>query len=126
MSYPEERMFTCLCYHLSSSVCTSVLQHSEVRRPDCGEIMAGGDTDYWFGCSDGYHVKGVTVALSNKLTPIIIEVTPVNERIMRQRIRHFLGVISQVSVYAPTEASDLTVKDAFCATLESVVDQCPR
>ena len=30
------------------------------------------------------------------------------------------------SVYAPTEASDLTVKDAFYATLESVVDQCPR
>ena len=39
---------------------------------------------------------------------------------------HSLGVISLISVYAPTEASDLTVKDAFCATLESVVDQCPR
>ena len=36
------------------------------------------------------------------------------------------GVISLVSVYAQTEASDLTVKDAFYATLESVVDQCPR
>ena len=35
-----------------------------------------------------------------------------------------MGVISLVSVYAPTEASDLTVKDAFYATLESVVDQC--
>ena len=45
---------------------------------------------------------------------------------MRQRIRHSLGVISLVSVYAPTEESDLTVKDAFHATLESVVDQCPR
>ena len=31
-----------------------------------------------------------------------------------------------VSVYAPTKLSDLTVKDAFYATLESVVDQCPR
>ena len=45
---------------------------------------------------------------------------------MRLRICHSLGVISLVSVYAPTEASDLTVKDAFYATLESVVDQCPR
>ena len=35
-------------------------------------------------------------------------------------------MISLVSVYAATEASDLTVKDAFCATMESVVDQCPR
>ena len=36
-----------------------------------------------------------------------------------------MGVISLFSVYAPTEASDLTAKDAFYATLESVVDQCP-
>jgi len=64
--------------------------------------------------------------VTNKLTPMIIEVTPVNERIMRQRIRHSLGVISLVSVYAPTEASDLTVKEAFYAVLESVVDWCPR
>ena len=66
------------------------------------------------------------MAVSNKLTPMIIEITLVNEHIMRLRIRHSLGVISLVSVYAPTEASDLTVKDAFYAMLESVVDQCPR
>ena len=64
--------------------------------------------------------------MSNKLTPMIIEVTPVNERFMRQRIRHSLGVISLVSGYVPTEASDLTVKDAFYAALDSLVDQCPR
>ena len=29
-------------------------------------------------------------------------------------------------MFALTEASDLTVKDAFYATFESVVDQCPR
>ena len=89
--------------------------------------MVGGDTYYWSGRSDGNQTQGVVVAVSNKLTPmIIIEVTPVNEHIMRLRICHSLGVISLVSVYAPTEASDLTVKDAFYTTLESVVDQCPR
>ena len=87
---------------------------SEVRRPDGGEIMASGYTYYWSGCSDGYHSQGVAVAVSNKLTPMIIEVTRVNER-LRLRIRHSLGVISLVSVKAPTEASDLTVKDAFYA-----------
>ena len=45
---------------------------------------------------------------------------------MRLRIRHSLGVISLFSVYASTEASDLTVKDALGTTFESVVDQCPR
>jgi len=86
----------------------------------------GGNTYYWSVRSDDSHSQGVAVAVSNKLTPMIIEVTPVKERIMRQMIHHSLGVISLVSDYAPTEASDLTVKDAFHATLESVVDQCPR
>ena len=44
---------------------------------------------------------------------------------MRQRIHHSLGVVSLVSVYAPTEVSNLTMKDAFHAMLECVVDQCP-
>ena len=34
---------------------------SEVRRPDCGEIKAGGYTDYWSGRSDDYHTQGVAV-----------------------------------------------------------------
>ena len=87
--------------------------------------MAGGHTYYWSGHSYGYHAQGVAAAVSNKLTPMIIEVIPLNKHIMRLIIHHSLGVISMVSVDAPTEASDLTVKDAFNATLESVVDQCP-
>ena len=47
---------------------------SEVRRPDSGEIMVGGYTYYWSGHSDGYHTKGDDGAVSNKLTPMIIEV----------------------------------------------------
>ena len=57
---------------------------------------------------------------------MIIELTPVNERIMRGRIRHSLGDISLVPENVLTEASDLTVKDTFYAALESVVDQRVR
>ena len=57
---------------------------------------------------------------------MIIEVTPVNERIIRLRIRHSLCVISLVSVNAPFEVIDLNGKEAFHSTLESVVDQCAR
>ena len=67
------------------------------------------------GRSDGYHAQGVAVAVSNKLTSMTIEVIRANECIMRQRIHHSLGVVSLVSVYAPTEASYLTVNDAFYA-----------
>ena len=45
---------------------------SEVRRPDCSKIMVGGYTYYWSGNSDGYHAQVVAVAVSNKLTPMII------------------------------------------------------
>ena len=83
--------------------------------------MTGGYTNHWSGRSDGY-AQGVAGAVSNKLTPLIIEVTPVNARIIGRRIRHSLDVIPLVSVYAVTEASDLTVKDVFHAAVESVVD----
>ena len=71
---------------------------SEVRTPDSGEIMASGYTSYWSDRSDGYYTKGVAVAVSNKPTPMIIEVTPVNECIVRLRIRHSLGAIFLASV----------------------------
>ena len=77
---------------------------SEVWRPDCGEIMAGGYTYYWSGHSDSYHAQGVAVAVSNKLTPMVIELTPVMERMMKLRIGHSLVVIFPVSAYALTEA----------------------
>ena len=82
---------------------------SEVRRPDCDEIMTGGYTYYWSGRSDGYHAQGVAVAVSNKPAAMIIEVTPVNEHIMRRRIRHSLGAVSLVSVSAPTEEREISL-----------------
>ena len=47
---------------------------SEVQRPDCGE-MVGGYTYYCSGRSDGYQTQGVAVAVSNMLTPMIIELS---------------------------------------------------
>ena len=84
---------------------------SEVRRPKSGEISVGGYTYYWSGRLDGYHSEGVAIAVSSRLISLLAEVTPVNERIMRLRLRHSLGVISVVSVYAPTEMSDAVDKD---------------
>ena len=57
------------------------------------------------------------MAVVDRLVPMIIEVTPANERIMRLRITHTLDVISLVSVYAPTEVSEFSVKEAFYAQL---------
>ena len=119
-------MITCLLSSELKRLNIGIAALSEVWRPDSGEIMVVGYTVYWSGHSDGYHTQGVSVAVPNKLIPMIIEVTPVNERIMRRRIHHSLGVVSLVSVYVPTGVSNLNMKDAFYATLESGVYQCPR
>ena len=54
---------------------------------------------------------------------MITGVTPVNERIMRLRFSHTLGVISLVSLYTPTGVSEFTVKE-FYAKLQMVVNSC--
>ena len=41
--------------------------------------------------------------MSSRLQPSVVEVTPVDERIMRLRLKHSLGFVSVVAVYAPTE-----------------------
>ena len=67
MSYPEERMITCLLSSDLKRLDIGIAALSEVLRPDCSEIMVGGCTYYWSGHSDGYHAQGVAVAVSNKL-----------------------------------------------------------
>ena len=44
--------------------------------------MVGSYTYYWSGRSDGYHYQGVAVAVSNKLSPMVIEVKPVNASVI--------------------------------------------
>ena len=82
MSYHEEKIITCLLSSELKCLDIDIVALSDVQRPDCSEIMAGGYNYYWSGHSDGYHAQEVAVAVSNKLTPMIIEVTPVNERTM--------------------------------------------
>ena len=53
----------------------------------------------------------MAAAVAERLVLMITEVAPVNERIIRLRITRTLGVISLVSVYAPTGVSALSVKE---------------
>ena len=65
-------MITCLLSSELKRFDIGIAALSEVRRPDRGEIMAGGYTSYWSGRSDGYHAQGVAEAVSNKLIPMVI------------------------------------------------------
>ena len=62
-----------------------------------GDLGEGGYTYYWSVCPQG-HFEGVAAAVADRLVPIVTEVTPVKERIMRQRISHTLRVLDSVNV----------------------------
>ena len=53
--------------------------------------------------SNGHHVKGLAIGIASRLKPSIVGVTPVDKRIMLLRLKHSLGFMSIVAVYATTE-----------------------
>ena len=61
---------------------------SETRRPASGETSSKCFTSYWSNMSIGHHVKGLAIGISSRLQPSVVEVTPVDERIMRLRLKH--------------------------------------
>ena len=99
---------------------------SETRRPGTGEISSKGYSYYWSGMSNGARLRGVAIGISSRLQPSVVEVTPVDERIMQLRLKHSMGFMSVVAVYAPTEMCETEEKEMFYAKLELVLDQCPR
>ena len=66
------------------------------------------------------------MAVADRLVPMITEAAPANERIMRLKISHTLRAISPVSVFALSEVSGFSVKEAFYAQLQMVVDSCTK
>ena len=70
----------------------------EVRSPGSGTTSVGGYTYYWSGRSNGHHLQGVAIAVSGRLRPSVVEVTPVNEHIMVMRLKLSLGFMSLIAV----------------------------
>ena len=68
----------------------------------------------------GHHVKGVARGISSRMLPSIVEVTPVDERVMPLRMKHNLGFMSVVTVYAPSKVCETGEKEIFYAKLDSV------
>ena len=79
----------------------------------------------WSSMSNGARLEGVVIGVSSRLQPSIIEVTPVDKRIMQLRLKHTLGFMSLVVAYASTEMCEVD-KEMFYAKLDSALDQWPR
>ena len=62
-----------------------------------------GFTYYLSGMSNGHHVKGVVIGIFSRLQSSTIEVTLVDDCMMRLRLKHSLGFMYVVVEYTPTE-----------------------
>ncbi|KAG0719990.1 Craniofacial development protein 2 [Chionoecetes opilio] len=129
LSLSDDRRLSPLSGELSR-LRVEIVGLSETRRTSSGETSRGGYTYYWSSMSNGDHVRGVAIGISSKLQPSVVEVTPVDMGgimggIMRVRMKHTLGFMSLVAVYAPTEVRKTEEKEMFYAKLNSVLDQCP-
>ena len=65
------------------------------------------------------------MAVTDRFLSSVTKVTPVDECIMLVRLKHTLGFLSLVAVYAPFERSTLRDKEIFYTKSESVLHQCP-
>ena len=61
---------------------------SETRRPGSGKTSSMGFTYYWSSMS------------TSRMEPSVVEVIPVDERIMRLRLKHSLVFMSTVPVHS--------------------------
>ena len=68
--------------------------------------------------NNGARLKGVAIGVSSRLQLSVTEVIPVDERIMQLRLKHTLGFMFLVAVYAPTEVSEADEKEMFYAKLD--------
>ncbi len=98
-------MIDCLTQEVESG-CSGGL--SEARRPG-----SGGYFYYWSGSSDGARLGVVAIVIFSRLLSSVVGVTPVDELIILLRLKHTLGSMSLVAVYAPTETSELEGKEMF-------------
>ena len=48
---------------------------SETRRPGSGDISSRGYNYCWFSMSNGVRLKRITIGISSRLQPLVVEVT---------------------------------------------------
>lgn len=71
-----------------------------------GVISSWIDNSSWFGVGDGMHLKReAPVGVSNTLQPLIVLVTPADERMMGAQMKHTIASTSFLAKFAHAEVS---------------------
>lgn len=94
---------------------------SEVRREGTGNIVEKDYTIYWSGGTK--KEAGVGFAISNSLSNVTLDLTPVSDRVMCLRLELATGeYLKLVSVYGPTMQRPQEEKELFYDQLTTIAD----
>ena len=103
---------------------------SEVRIPGTGTktiLSSSGQTfTVHYSGHQKNRINGVGLALSAYAQKSLVSVNTINDRIMSARFSQSKQFVTVVACYAPTEATEAAVKDAFYTKLTEVVDAVPK
>ena len=82
--------------------------------------------DIYYSCHAERREFGCGFVVGERLRNLVLQFTPVNERIARIRIKAKFFNISLICAHAPTDEKDELTKDAFYECLDRTYEQCPQ
>lgn len=98
----------------------------EVRWKGSGEFRTATGHHFLFSGNQNSHINGVGLLLTDRMKKALMEYRPISERIMAVRIRTKYRNLTVIQCYAPTEAADNEIKNAFYEQLNSVIANTPK
>lgn len=82
--------------------------------------------DIYYSCHAKKRIFGCGFAVGERLRNLVLQFTPVNERLATIRIKAKYFNISFICAHAPTEEKDDATKEEFYERLDEVFERCPR
>ena len=91
------------------------------------DAMPSVHTIFYSGRTDNLHRGGVAVIVTRKVEKTLLELKPVNDRLMNVRFNSKFAKLTIIACYAPTEeAEEEEEKDEFYEQLEEEIRTTPR
>ena len=112
--------------HSVSNYEWNVLGICEMRWKGIGEATVDGGHMTWWSGSTRKHERGVGFMINCKWTSLILECTPVNDRIINIRIAAKPRNVCIVQVYTQTSSASADDREEFYSALEDVLDSTEK
>jgi endonuclease/exonuclease/phosphatase family metal-dependent hydrolase len=100
---------------------------SETHWTGRGRMNANGYTIWYSGNEiGGKHEHGVAIAIQSKLSQAVSDISFINDRLIKLRMKFKHADLTVIEAYAPTEASNIEDKERFYNQLQETLDKTPR